>query len=432
MATMLKGNTVTGREWVSTLGLVAVAGYAFLYQQVHNAAGKNIFAALLCLALFLWAVRQPALFRGILAKPGWTVGATIALLAVAGVSSALGYTPSESWVITGKQLGIETLVCVLTAALVSDERLGESRLRILALAIAAGLALRVGLVLLDNSPHLLPGPYTRGYATMAGMIIPVVLATLLAWRWPTAVKYGLIALLLVAFWLILDYPNKTRAAVYCLVAGIFTMLVLSRRWKLLFTLAILLIAGLLALSLLRPGSVARYGSVFKKATYQEEGVSGRIPIWLGTYDLVKERPWLGYGPGWKKLPTVAREGGYIDRWVASGDKTQRESAEYFSMSVGKVNPHNLYMQVLFEVGAFGLATLLSLALALFFAGWRALQRQTIDSGGAATWFGLASLGFVASWLVGGVANGFWSDVTPLFVLAGAAKAMTYRPGASHD
>ena len=222
-----------------------------------------------------------------------------------------------------------------------------------------------------------------------------------------------------------DYPNKSRAALFSLLAGVLVMLVASRQWRMILMALLLAIAGVLAVSHLRPGALERYGAALDIASYQggNLSVSLRYRIWAGMVDINAERPWLGYGPGWKKLPTVATEGGFIDKWKNSDDVLMRDTAEYFSWSVGKVNPHNLYLQVLFEAGALGLLALLSLSLAVLVAAWRSLRGAGRSRAGAVTWFGLAGAGFITSWLIGGFANGYWSELTPLFLLAGVAWAL---------
>ena len=64
------------------------------------------------------------------------------------------------------------------------------------------------------------------------------------------------------------------------------------------------------------GYLSRYSSLSSHETYTtNQGLSQRISVWQGTIDVIKDRPFLGYGYGWKKLATVINENNFAEYWA---------------------------------------------------------------------------------------------------------------------
>jgi O-antigen ligase len=163
-------------------------------------------------------------------------------------------------------------------------------------------------------------------------------------------------------------------------------------------------------------SIARYYTIFSKGTYQfgnDGSVSERKAIIKAVWEISGERLWIGYGPGWKKLPVVARERGYMARWQASTDPVDGWAYRYFSYGEGRVNPHNLYMQLLFEGGVPGLLAYAALVLSLMLAGFKHWVR---GGGVMVRSMGVATVLYVGVYAITGMAGGVWLPVSLLILM----------------
>nr|HID58601.1 O-antigen ligase family protein [Desulfobacterales bacterium] len=90
---------------------------------------------------------------------------------------------------------------------------------------------------------------------------------------------------------------------------------------------------------------AKYAEVFSLSTYlNSNAVSDRLPTWKASFKMWKERPFLGYGYGWKKFTRVCQAKGYENLLT---------------------NPHNLVLSLLFESGVFGLASFVLFIVVVF-------------------------------------------------------------------
>jgi len=140
--------------------------------------------------------------------------------------------------------------------------------------------------------------------------------------------------------------TQTRASMVAFVAASGVMaLVLRRR------LLALLLAGLvgvaLPLGLFGDGRMReRFASIFRWKTYATEQAAMRGEAWKTTLGLIKERPLLGYGYGWKGFPSQVRALGLTDLGVPGG----------------VVHPHNIFLGVAYESGVLGLLMFLGLWL----------------------------------------------------------------------
>ena len=169
-------------------------------------------------------------------------------------------------------------------------------------------------------------------------------------------------------------------------------------------------------------SIARYYTIFSKGTYQfgsDGSVSERKAIIKAVWDISSERLWIGYGPGWKKLPVIAQERGYMARWQASTDPIDEWAYRYFSYGEGRVNPHNLYMQILFEVGVPGLLAYAALVLSLMLAGFKHLAR---DESVMVRSMGVATVFYVVVYAITGIAGGVWLPISLLILMLWALDA----------
>lgn len=283
-------------------------------------------------------------------------------------------------------------------------------------AAIAGFALRTILVLFEwqyIAPDArLAAEWVKGYAMEATLFVPFTIVAALVRPTPPWGRWLLTTLYAVEVFVVVAYESRT--ALVAIGMSTFLAVMFSARWRLLVALVVSGAIALGGLAAMKPQLIDRYAGLFKASSYQgPQGMSARYPIWHGVTDLVRDRPWLGYGPGWKKMAGVARDSGHLERW-RQGTPVEKYTAEYFDHDGGTVNPHNGFLQILFEAGAIGLlaySLLWGVFIRLAYLSWR--QRHSGDLHQVA---GIAGLSFVAAFLVMNVANGLWPLPGPVIGL----------------
>ena len=160
--------------------------------------------------------------------------------------------------------------------------------------------------------------------------------------------------------------------------------------------------------------VTRYVDLVKAERYsKQEGMSGRYPIWDGVAELVAKRPLLGFGPGWQKIPTAAKDTGLITAWQSENTAYGPFKSWYFSLEPGKVNPHNLALQVLFETGWVGFLAYLTMIATLF---WKAFTASTRIKTAFSQWLKFSSIAYFTAWFVIDITNAFLIHNTMLALM----------------
>lgn len=250
------------------------------------------------------------------------------------------------------------------------------------------------------------------YAIDATLMMPVVTAAILYLAMQRRLRAVLLCSIILAWVLII--VSGVRAAVVAL--GFVTVLQLLP-WVWRNKVAALIGAAVVASGLIlsSPERLARisdrYATIVSADTYmgKESGYSSfyeRLSIWHGTLQMVAERPLLGYGLGWQKIYDVSVQGGYVERWVQSDQLIDRVVANYFlPLKRGEANPHNLWVQILFETGIAGLITYSLMLLLLLWRAILLLQRKTQVP--VERWFAAATLAYMVSYLLINTMNGLW-------------------------
>ncbi|HDZ62858.1 MAG TPA: O-antigen ligase family protein [Nitrospirae bacterium] len=210
---------------------------------------------------------------------------------------------------------------------------------------------------------------------------------------------------------VLCYIYDARTALLAITIAFFVILLLSKKYKIVI---VFIIAAILCVSIMvnsKDDRFTRYTSLIKAETYitdEWSGLNGRLGIWQVTLSVIKERPLIGYGYGWKKIAWVLKE--MIDAddkfWDGTFPSAYRYFVEGTKLSYGRVNPHNLLLQIVFEIGLVGLV--------LFLWLWSTLIMKivnTIKSAGTteAKNFMLCSFGLLLSYILINLTNGFWQE-----------------------
>lgn len=284
-----------------------------------------------------------------------------------------------------------------------------------ALAVYAGVQNGFVFSIYESTTASLP-KYLDFFATDTLFYLPILLAVWFFWPIRLWQKWfvGLVSIIAIGV-VAMSGVRATFLAALPLVA----CFVLVRCWRYKWVALACFVAAFGAAVLLKNHvtnpSLQRYYSILSTQTYQfgkDGSVSERKAILKAVWDLSKDRLWVGYGPGWKKLPTIAQDKGYMQQWEASEDPLDQWAYRYFSLGVGRVNPHNIYAQTLFELGLPGLVGYLSLLLAVMVSGvsqcLKGYDRQTRS-------LAFAAITFVAIYVIFGMAGGVWLPL-PLLVI----------------
>ena len=129
-------------------------------------------------------------------------------------------------------------------------------------------------------------------------------------------------------------------------------------------------------------------------------------IWEGTLHIIKERPITGYGYGWKKMALVAKDSKFQDYWKQHHPYIYSYYVKEASSSYGRVNPHNLILQIVFEIGLIGLIFFLWLWTTVIL---KILKTVSVKEQSDGKTFALCSLGVIVSYALINIPNGYWQE-----------------------
>uniref|UniRef100_Q47JR1 O-antigen polymerase n=1 Tax=Dechloromonas aromatica (strain RCB) TaxID=159087 RepID=Q47JR1_DECAR len=243
-----------------------------------------------------------------------------------------------------------------------------------------------------------------GYATMASFCLPLIIA--FAVSTAADLRQRLLLGVLVVLGVVLTGLYGSRSPLLVVAISVIVLFALLRAWKALAAvfLVMALGAGWVA-SQSNLGYLEKYRSLAQTDTYvTNQGLSLRLDVWSGVVELIEARPLLGYGYGWKKLAWAINDGGYAERWKANDPgKAAYFLGEEEQASYGKVNPHNYFLQVAFEIGIPGLLLVLAFWLAVFWQGLKGLVRGPVEY----RRLRVVILTTLLAYLLSNLANGFW-------------------------
>jgi O-antigen ligase len=344
----------------------------------------NVFAALGLLAyatvpqagLRLRAAARRPLGRGILVLLG-----TLALAMFWAQDASWGARFASWW--SWRPLLLVLVGSALFATTAARERYARWLVALLAAAAAASFVWRFlpESMQIDEPGILLRNHTTQGMAFVVG----AAFAALLRWGRPCSPRAGRWLLVALALFVlnVATITSGRSAHVALLVtaaAGAFSLLQGRRRWIALMLVPLLGVALLASSSLVRTRfekAVAELDTVHTSETITPMGI--RIFIWQTTWEMIRERPLLGFGMG-----------GFVPAYSVRIQAHQDGSPNWHD-AARATDTHCEYLHVWVEAGLLGLA-----AFAAFVAG-------ALRQGAPPPWrgFGIALL---LSWLVTSLFN----------------------------
>lgn len=335
------------------------------------------------------------------------IAAVLALWAIA--VSLLGSYPLDSFHALRKDLLVQAVMLLAALSYVRSRAdawrmigaalAGFALLSILSVAEVITFWAQNGLSLWVARDH---DAFWGGYASTGSLMVPLLLGWLLTAPKRRATAVAAWMLLILAAFLIFLYGSRTPFPV---IGGATLLLfILLKKWRGLFaiSLAAALLAGTLQMAPLGP--LDKYRSLLKSETYvTNSGLSQRFSVWEGCWQVIAERPFTGYGYGWKKLAFAINDQGFAERWSSE----RPDIAGYYLVdgkaSYGKVNPHNYFLQVMFEVGAIGLL----LAVAFWIAVVRNSARLLVSSSTDLRNISICLLATLGAYALANLTNGQW-------------------------
>ncbi len=391
--------------------------YIFLLPFPHVPAPRDTAFVLMLIIFIVKAIRKDVVIN----FKDRTLQAFCLLFVVALVTSLLGPYAGESLDFIRKNLVYQALVLFV---IISEYRSFED-LRPLFYTLFASYALLTVLILALNSPSVLLNwinhadkKFASGYSLHGTFYIPLMAGFLFSARLKPGIKWALVMLLVVEFVLcVLDNHRGQTAAI---AVSLILATLLARRYRaLVYGLVLCIVLGGALLGL-KPDVFSRYSTLLLPRTYTTNtysGWNGRFAIWSGVLDMIRERPLTGYGYGWKKMATVARKDGFLERW----DREKPATYEFFAARYyGSTTPHNLILQILFEGGALGLAAFL-LFWTTVFMKILPLPPPTakIKAGGpegAAAFLRSGATGILASYILVNIAWSLWEETAGVLMM----------------
>ncbi len=343
------------------------------------------------------------------------------------ISSALSPYAVESFIAIRKNLLYQAFVFIV----VIYEYKGIDGLKPLIYALLAGFAALTALILIKTPSHALlhwldnagngRNELLKGYSLFATFYIPLAIGYLYSSREGLIVKIPIAVFLFLEF--VLSMLNNHRGQIIAIVASAVMITVLAKRFKILIIGLLIAVLSSAYIYSANPASFDRYRTLLAFSNYvsdSPEGLNERLSIWNGAVEMIKDRPVIGYGYGWKKFSRVAEER-YMNRW----DKDWGTYRYFSAHGYGSANPHNLILQVLFEVGIIGLMafllfwiTVLVKAMSMYFGKFR---------GEATDFLKYGVVGVLISYSLINIANGLWEEAYGILIVAFSAVAtVLYR------
>lgn len=270
-------------------------------------------------------------------------------------------------------------------------------------------------------------PFVDFYAVDSTLLMPIALGVFLYWPLPKKAFYLLGAVLVLGIGLV--GMSAVRTALMCVMLVTFFQL-FPYLWKRKLLAGSVLIAAVLFGGIVFQPQIERlaprYLSVFSEQTYKTDAsLVERYAIWKGTYELIQERPLLGYGLGWQKMTQVIHQEGFYERWKSSPDELMNTWAvKYFVNGPGGENPHNLVLQILFEAGLLGLVCYLWVLSTIVIAAINCWPRR-LTNASANAYVHMVSA-YALAYIVINLMNGFWLSAGSTMALLMAGYLFT-RP-----
>lgn len=259
--------------------------------------------------------------------------------------------------------------------------------------------------------------FLRGYALNAAFYIPFTLGYLFSIKDKIIMRGFLWTMLLAEFVLVWLYYSSRTTLIAILISAI-VMILLSKRYKMIAIIVVILLGVGVVSYFKKPELFERHKTLLSPGTYTSNvGLSGRLDVWRGVFDMVKDSPIVGHGYGWKKIATVVRDEGYLEKWKEKWPATY----DFYNSGYGKASPHNLALQMLFEIGILGLSAFVLFWITVFIKVVRTMRSETRNELNCFVKYGV--LGVLIAYFIVNITNSLWEETYGILTFALATITM---------
>ena len=246
--------------------------------------------------------------------------------------------------------------------------------------------------------------FIAGYASNATFYLPFIAVWLTSLKKAPWEKW--LGLIIILLGLLTVFAYNVRAAILIIPLTILLILFLSKKYKLLVTAVI--IFAFFYVSIVFPAksdtlSQSKYQSLSDLETFSK---NERWLLWEGTIHIIKERPITGYGYGWKKMAFVIDDLKLMEYWKRDFPDIYGFMFKPDKNRYGNINPHNLLLQIVFEIGLIGLIFFLWLWTTVIL---KVLKTVSVKGQSDGKTFVLCSLGVIVSYALINIPNGYWQE-----------------------
>ena len=384
--------------------------FLFLNALPRTTAATNILIGLLAISTVTLAIKRKLLIDW---RSPFSLG-VISFVALALASSALSPYWQESLQPLRREILPFALVYILLIGNRANQDNREQIAKATIWALIGSYIARIALASMDWSIQgFQHDSYTINreaaqfvdfFAVTSPLFLPLVIVALLYWPISKAWKLMLSACAIISFALI-GIAGVRTALLCAIVVSLYQIapFIWKKKW---IILACAVILGAVSFVYFKPQierNLPKYATIIQPSTYKENGsIVERYAIWRSTLEMVGTRPLLGYGMGWKKLHDVAYKEGFYANWQTRHDWLDEWAIRYFDTTgYGGSNPHNSFVQLLFETGALGLMAFLSILIS---TGVIAFKTRGING---VAWLWPCVSASLLAYLIINLMNGLW-------------------------
>ena len=247
-------------------------------------------------------------------------------------------------------------------------------------------------------------PFVDFFAINSPLYLPLLITVLLYWRLRKRWQLLLVSCTITAYALIAIAGVRT-AFLCAVLVGLYQVapFLWKKKWIVLAFAITLSAVSFVAFKPQIEKNIPKYATIFQPDTYKQNfSLVERYSIWRSTVEMVSTRPLLGYGLGWKKLHDVAYKEGFYDRWQARHDWLDEWALRYYDATgYGGTNPHNAFVQILFETGGLGLIAYLAILISVGLSAYKARLPMSGD------WLWPLVSASLLAFMIVNLMNGIW-------------------------
>ncbi len=201
--------------------------------------------------------------------------------------------------------------------------------------------------------------YYSGYALKASFYLSISIGYFIYKYQQLSVIQKVIYSILLFTSLLLTINYESDAVIYTLCLTTLLTIIIKFRSKIQYSIKnfVLILCLFIALILIVVNISGKPLSAFDIT--EESAFSGRVGIWKVELNCIKDSLILGYGFGWKKNYEVCSQQKYVD-FINKNIKLDYIRTFFLESNRDKLNPHNLYIQILLTNGVLGLLVLLTI------------------------------------------------------------------------